>query len=32
MDVVKDLIRRVMRGFYDRRSVLIMDALLLHSV
>lgn len=32
MDVVKQLIRNVMRGFYDKRCVLIMDALLIHSV
>jgi transcription initiation factor TFIIE subunit alpha len=32
MEVVKTLIRHVTRGFYDLKSILIMDALLIHSV
>ncbi|CAN6669188.1 transcription initiation factor IIE subunit alpha [Trichomonascus vanleenenianus] len=31
METVKTLIRMVTRGFYDLRSILIMDALLVHS-
>lgn len=32
MDVVHSLIRQVVRGFYDVRAVLIVDALLMHHV
>lgn len=32
MDIVKKLIRYVTRGFCDLRSILVMDALLVHSV
>lgn len=32
MDVVKQLIQYVTRGFCELRSILIMDAILLHGV
>ena len=31
MDLAKTLIRSVVRAFYDKRQVLIIDALLVHS-
>ena len=32
MDLAKTLIRSVVRAFYEKRQILIIDALLVHSV